>query len=89
MPTATSPAPTHHCTNSPRIAIQQALEREGLTAADLDVVEINEAFAAVGLVSMRKLGLTDDQVNPHGGAIALGHPVGMSGARLALSLAWS
>jgi acetyl-CoA C-acetyltransferase len=71
----------------PANAIQQALEREGLTAADLDVVEINEAFAAVGLVSMRKLGLTEEQVNPHGGAIALGHPVGMSGARLALSLA--
>ena len=71
----------------PANAIQQALEREGLTAADLDVVEINEAFAAVGLVSMRKLGLAEEQVNPHGGAIALGHPVGMSGARLALSLA--
>ena len=71
----------------PANAIQQALDRDGLTVADLDVVEINEAFAAVGLVSSRKLGLTDDQVNPHGGAIALGHPVGMSGARLALTLA--
>jgi len=71
----------------PANAIQHALDRDGLTVADLDVVEINEAFAAVGLVSSRKLGLTDDQVNPHGGAIALGHPVGMSGARLALTLA--
>jgi acetyl-CoA C-acetyltransferase len=71
----------------PANAIQQALDREGLTATDLDVVEINEAFAAVGLVSMRKLGLDEDRVNPHGGAIALGHPVGMSGARLALTLA--
>ena len=71
----------------PANAIQHALDRDGLTVPDLDVVEINEAFAAVGLVSSRKLGLTDDQVNPHGGAIALGHPVGMSGARLALTLA--
>jgi len=71
----------------PANAIQHALDREGLTAGDLDVVEINEAFAAVGLVSSRKLGLSDEQVNPHGGAIALGHPVGMSGARLALTLA--
>jgi acetyl-CoA C-acetyltransferase len=71
----------------PANAIQHALDREGLTAADLDVVEINEAFAAVGLVSMRKLGLDEERVNPHGGAIALGHPVGMSGARLALTLA--
>jgi acetyl-CoA C-acetyltransferase len=71
----------------PANAIQHALDREGLTAADLDVVEINEAFAAVGLVSMRKLGLDEERVNPNGGAIALGHPVGMSGARLALTLA--
>ncbi len=71
----------------PSNAIQKALDREGLTAADLDLVEINEAFAAVGIVSARKLGLADEQVNPNGGAIALGHPIGMSGARLALTLA--
>jgi acetyl-CoA C-acetyltransferase len=71
----------------PSNAIQKALDREGLTAADLDVVEINEAFAAVGIVSARKLGLADEKVNPNGGAIALGHPIGMSGARLALTLA--
>jgi acetyl-CoA C-acetyltransferase len=72
----------------PSNAINRALEREGITAADLDVVEINEAFAAVGIVSADKLGLSDDQVNPNGGAIALGHPIGMSGARLALTLAY-
>jgi acetyl-CoA C-acetyltransferase len=71
----------------PANAIRHALDREGLAVSDLDVVEINEAFAAVGLVSMRQLGLSEEQVNPNGGAIALGHPVGMSGARLALTLA--
>jgi acetyl-CoA C-acetyltransferase len=71
----------------PANAIKAALAREGLSASDLDVVEINEAFAAVGLVSQRALGLSDEQVNPNGGAIALGHPVGMSGARLVLHLA--
>ena len=54
---------------------------------DLDLVEINEAFAAVGIVSARELGLDEDKVNVNGGAIALGHPVGMSGARIALHLA--
>lgn len=71
----------------PARAIAAALQREGLTADQLDVVEINEAFAAVGIVSARELGLSDEVVNPNGGAIALGHPVGMSGARLALTLA--
>ncbi len=71
----------------PANAIKHALDREGLTPADLDVVEINEAFAAVGVVSARALGLSDEVVNPNGGAIALGHPVGMSGARLVLTLA--
>ena len=55
--------------------------------ADLDLVEINEAFAAVGIASTRELGLDREQVNVNGGAIALGHPIGMSGARLALHLA--
>jgi acetyl-CoA C-acetyltransferase len=71
----------------PSNAIKKALAREGLTPQDLDLVEINEAFAAVGIVSQRELGLPDDKVNVNGGAIALGHPIGMSGARLALSLA--
>jgi acetyl-CoA C-acetyltransferase len=71
----------------PANAIKAALAREGLQPGDLDLVEINEAFAAVGLVSQRELGLPDDKVNVNGGAIALGHPVGMSGARLVLHLA--
>jgi acetyl-CoA C-acetyltransferase len=71
----------------PANAIKAALAREGLEPSDLDLVEINEAFAAVGLVSQRALGLPDDKVNVNGGAIALGHPVGMSGARLVLHLA--
>ena len=71
----------------PANAILRACEREGITPADLDLAEINEAFAAVGVVSARKLGLGPEKVNVNGGAIALGHPVGMSGARLALHLA--
>jgi acetyl-CoA C-acetyltransferase len=71
----------------PSESILKACAREGVSPTDLDIVEINEAFAAVGLVSARKLGLDMERVNPHGGAIALGHPVGMSGARLALHIA--
>lgn len=72
----------------PAGAIDNALSRSGsLTVKDLDVVEINEAFASVALLSSRQLGLDLDRVNPNGGAIALGHPVGMSGARLVLTLA--
>jgi acetyl-CoA C-acetyltransferase len=73
----------------PAAAINDALRRDGtLTVADLDVVEINEAFASVGLASMRDLGLAEDKVNVNGGAIAIGHPVGMSGARILLSAAY-
>jgi acetyl-CoA C-acetyltransferase len=68
-------------------AINKALAREGITVQELDLVEINEAFAAVGIVSARELGLDEDKVNVNGGAIALGHPIGMSGARLVLHLA--
>jgi acetyl-CoA C-acetyltransferase len=71
----------------PANAIVQACKKEGIAPADLDLVEINEAFAAVGLVSTKKLGIDADKVNVNGGAIALGHPIGMSGARLALHLA--
>lgn len=71
----------------PAAATARALEKEGITAADLDLVEFNEAFAAVGMASARELGIPDDKVNVNGGAIALGHPVGMSGARLVLHLA--
>jgi acetyl-CoA C-acetyltransferase len=71
----------------PANAIAKACDKEGIKPADLDLVEINEAFAAVGIVSARELGIDEDKVNVNGGAIALGHPVGMSGARIALHLA--
>jgi acetyl-CoA C-acetyltransferase len=70
----------------PSRAIMRALERSDLSLGDVDLFEINEAFAAVGVASMRDLGITDEVVNVNGGAIALGHPIGMSGNRLALTL---
>src|SRR5690349_20577893 len=71
----------------PARAIAKACEKDGVAVADLDLVEINEAFAAVGLASAKELGIELDKVNVNGGAIALGHPIGMSGARIALHLA--
>nr|WP_307856442.1 acetyl-CoA C-acetyltransferase [Catenulispora pinistramenti] len=73
--------------SQPSNAINHALGKAGLTVADLDLIEINEAFAAVGVQSMKDLGVDEEIVNVNGGAIALGHPIGMSGARLVLSLA--
>ena len=70
----------------PSRAILTALGRRGLSLTDVSLFEINEAFAAVALASMEELGIGEDVVNVNGGAIALGHPVGMSGARIALSL---
>ncbi|GAB2843851.1 acetyl-CoA C-acetyltransferase [Actinocorallia aurea] len=67
-------------------AMRQALARAGITAADLDLIEINEAFAAQVLPTIDDLGLDEDKVNVHGGAIALGHPFGMTGARLTTTL---
>ena len=64
----------------------KALDRAGKKVSDVDLFEINEAFAAVGIASMQELGISDDIVNVNGGAIALGHPIGMSGNRLALTL---
>jgi len=71
----------------PANATVKACEKEGITTDDLDLVEFNEAFAAVGIESARELGLDDAKVNVNGGAIALGHPVGMSGTRIVLHLA--
>ncbi len=79
--------PDNSLPSQPSNAIKDALRRDGLTVDDLDLIEINEAFAAVGLQSMKDLGVGPDRVNVNGGAIALGHPVGMSGARVALTLA--
>jgi acetyl-CoA C-acetyltransferase len=73
--------------SQPANAIRKAVAKEGISTADLDLVELNEAFAAVGIVSARELGVSEEKVNVNGGAIALGHPVGMSGARIVLHLA--
>jgi acetyl-CoA C-acetyltransferase len=70
----------------PSRAIRRALDRSGLEVSDVDLYELNEAFAAVGLASMRDLGVTDEIVNVNGGAIALGHPIGMSGTRVVITL---
>ncbi|MEV7605739.1 acetyl-CoA C-acyltransferase [Paenarthrobacter sp. NPDC089322] len=70
--------------SQPSLAIEQALKREGLTIEDVNLVEINEAFASVVIQSARDLGIGTDRINTEGGAIALGHPVGASGARLVL-----
>jgi acetyl-CoA C-acetyltransferase len=70
----------------PSHAIFQALERAGLSVGDVDLFELNEAFAAVGAASMKDLGITDEITNVNGGAIALGHPIGMSGTRIVLTL---
>jgi acetyl-CoA C-acetyltransferase len=79
--------PDNSLHSQPANAILHALGKEGLAAADLDLIEINEAFAAVGIQSTKDLGVSPEVVNVNGGAIALGHPIGMSGARLVLSLA--
>ena len=73
--------------SQPANAIKKALSREGLAADKLDVIEINEAFAAVALASTRELGVDPEKVNRSGGAIAMGHPIGMSGARITLHAA--
>ncbi|HEX9546350.1 MAG TPA: acetyl-CoA C-acetyltransferase [Acidimicrobiales bacterium] len=72
--------------NQPSRATVRSLDKSGLKLTDVDLFEFNEAFAAVGLASMDELGLSDQVVNVNGGAIALGHPIGMSGTRLALTL---
>jgi len=72
--------------HQPSRAINAALARAGKSVGDIDLFEINEAFAAVGVASMAELGITDEIVNVNGGAIALGHPIGMSGNRLALTI---
>jgi acetyl-CoA C-acetyltransferase len=69
------------------MASEIALQRAGLTIKDIDLVEINEAFANVALNSTRMLGIDPEKVNVNGGAVALGHPIGASGARIVLTLA--
>jgi acetyl-CoA C-acetyltransferase len=72
--------------HQPSRSIMKALDRAGMKIGDVNLFELNEAFAAVGIASMRELGITDEIVNVNGGAIALGHPIGMSGNRLALTI---
>jgi acetyl-CoA C-acetyltransferase len=78
--------PDNSLQSQPSSAIRHALGKAGLTVADLDLIEINEAFAAVVLQSMNELGVDPGRVNVNGGAIAIGHPIGMSGARIAFHL---
>jgi 3-oxoadipyl-CoA thiolase len=73
---------------APVPATRKALERAGLSVGDLDLVELNEAFAAQVLASVRELGIPHEKLNVNGGAIALGHPLGQSGARLLTTLVW-
>jgi acetyl-CoA C-acetyltransferase len=80
--------PDNSLHSQPSNAIKQALAKAGLAVADLDLIEINEAFAVVALQSMRELGVGPDVVNVNGGAIAIGHPIGASGARLAVHLCY-
>ncbi|MFD9725132.1 acetyl-CoA C-acetyltransferase [Streptomyces sp. NPDC059072] len=79
--------PDNSLQSQPSNAILHALKKEGLEVADLDLIEINEAFAAVAVQSMKDLDVDPEKVNVNGGAIALGHPIGMSGARVVLHLA--
>jgi acetyl-CoA C-acetyltransferase len=67
-------------------AVQKLLGRTGISIADVDLVELNEAFASQSVAVIRELGLEEERVNVNGGAIAIGHPLGMSGARLVVSL---
>ena len=78
------PDPSLH--EQPAAAIEAACAKEGISVSDLDLVEINEAFAAVAVASIKRLGIDSSRLNVNGGAIALGHPIGMSGARLVLHL---
>jgi acetyl-CoA C-acetyltransferase len=80
--------PDNSLHSQPSNAIKQALGKAGLAVSDLDLIEINEAFAAVAIQSMRDLGVGPDLVNVNGGAIAIGHPIGASGARLAVHLCY-
>jgi acetyl-CoA C-acetyltransferase len=72
--------------HQPSRAVLKALKRTDIGISDIDLFELNEAFAAVGIASMAELGITDEITNVNGGAIALGHPIGMSGNRLALTV---
>jgi acetyl-CoA C-acetyltransferase len=71
---------------TPQMAAEKALEKAGLSAGDIDLVEINEAFSNVALISARRLGISEEKLNVNGGAVAIGHPLGASGTRIVLTL---
>lgn len=73
-------------TTAPALAIPKALKHAGLSQGDVDAFEINEAFSVVALANMKVLGISEDKVNLHGGAVAIGHPIGASGARIVATL---
>ena len=73
-------------TTAPVPAVRKALERAGWSVGDVDLFEVNEAFACVAMIAMRDLGITREAINVHGGATALGHPIGASGARILATL---
>jgi acetyl-CoA C-acetyltransferase len=73
-------------TTSPSLAIPKALKKAGVSLNDIDAFEINEAFSVVALANIKLLGLSEDKVNIHGGAVAIGHPLGASGARILTTL---
>ena len=73
-------------TTAPAKALPKALAKANISIGDVDYFELNEAFSIVGLANMKILGLTDDKVNVNGGAVSLGHPLGVSGARIVIAL---
>ncbi len=73
-------------TTAPAKALPKAIKKAGINIGDIDYFEFNEAFSVVGLANMKILGLTDKNVNVNGGAVALGHPLGCSGARIIITL---
>lgn len=85
---ATSAWDVPYLAYTPHLAGEAALKKAGMTIEDMDVVEINEAFASVAVISSGRLGINPDNINPNGGAIAIGHPIGASGARILLTLAY-
>jgi len=73
-------------TTTPSLALPKAVAKAGLNMADIDFVELNEAFSVVGIANTQKLGLNPEKVNAHGGAVSIGHPLGCSGARIIVTL---
>ena len=73
-------------TRAPAPAVRKALDRAGWSVDDVDLYEVNEAFACVAMIAMRDLGIPHDKINVHGGATALGHPIGASGTRILVTL---